>query len=120
MPTKLSDEIVLYIYKVSRTSAMQYISYNQLYAHIKNARGSTSENEFTSALRYLVGKRYVQEEAAHYRLMSEGEEHAQNLISPPTDYNQKAYHEQQRCNEIQVRGFIVAIVGLLLTCLSIN
>lgn len=117
---KLSDEIVLYLYQVSRTTPMQYVPYSQLF---NQSKGSASENDFTAALRYLVGKRYIQEEAAHYRIISEGEEYAQNLLHPPVDYPKESFHEQRRGNEVQEKNYIVAIaaltVTLLLGCLSI-
>jgi hypothetical protein len=112
---KLSDELIIYLYKVSRATPMQYVSYNQLYSQIRQSHGPIPENEFTAALRYLVGKKYVQEDTAHYRIMSEGEEYTQNLLSPPIDYGQKSYHEQLSGNDVQKKNYLVAIITLLTT-----
>ncbi len=119
---KLSDEIVLYLYRILQTAPMQYVAYSELYAHVRKSQGSVLENEFTGALRYLVGKRYIQEEAAYYRLISEGVEYAQNLINPPVDYPQKSFLEQVRGNEVQEKSYRttiksnqLAIIGIALT-----
>ena len=116
---KLNDEIVLYLYRTGRTAPLQYVSYNQLYSNIIQSQGRVSENDFTSSLRYLVGKKYIQEEAAHYRIMSEGDEYAQILLNPPVDYTRESFHEQRRSNEVQWKNFIVAIAALVVACIGI-
>ena len=54
--------------------------HDKLYIHIKESGYSTLKKaDFTHALRYLIDKKFIQEEAAYYRLTSEGEDYVHAL-----------------------------------------
>lgn len=110
------DSIVLYLYDVAHVDPMKYTSYTQLYSQIEKSQNRLTTTEFTAALRYLVGKKYIQEEAAHYRLISDGEEYAYKLLYPPPNYEKASFEEQKRGNQNNV---LLAFIAIMVSCIGI-
>ena len=107
-------DITLYLYEVSKTDPMRHVPHYEIYQCVQPEWIEDSfANDFTASIRYLVGKGYVEEEAAHYRLTSVGLEYAISLLYPTPDYPRKSFEAQNIANIIAVISAAVAILGLI-------
>lgn len=110
------NSIVLYLYEVAHVDPMKYISYTQLYSQIEKSQSRVTTTEFTAALRYLVGKKYIQEEAAHYRLISNRGRVHLDLLYPPPNYGKAAFEEQKRGNQ---NNALLAFIAIMVSCIGV-
>jgi hypothetical protein len=115
MALKYFQEIIAYLYDCSQNNSMRHVPYYEIYANVKQSarQDSSFDNDFITSLKYLVGKEFVEEEAAHYRLTSPGMEYAYSVMYPPVNYPQKSLEAQHTSNTIAVISIIIAVVGLM-------
>ena len=71
--------------------------------------------QLTSALKFLIGKRYVQEEIARYRITSEGEEAAARILNPLPPYDRLGVEAQRQNNRIALIAVVLTAVGIIIT-----
>lgn len=111
-------EITLYLNDVAQTNPMRHVPYNEIYYSVYQwiqppPPEDSYANDFTASILYLVGRKYVEEEAAHYRITSFGLELAASLLYPVEDYPKKSLIAQNTSNAIAAISAFVAIVGLI-------
>ncbi len=115
MSTKLSDKIVLYLYSFP----LDYVSHDDLYLQIQSSwQGILDPIDFKHALKFLKGKKYIEEEIASYRITSDGEEHVLFLLNRPPGIAGKTFKAQLASNDIAWIGIAVAVVALIVAVLT--
>jgi len=75
--------------------------------------GNFNETNLTLALHYLIEKRYIQEDTAHYRITAQGRDYVYRITHPKPPIGEKSLRAQYISNFLAVIGVLVALFGLI-------
>jgi hypothetical protein len=117
MEYTLADYILFYLNSCAVSDPLRPVPLSEINDYLVRNYGANNfrETDLTSALHYVIEKRYIQEDTFHYRITAQGQDYIYRATHPKPPIGEKSLKAANLGNFLAVISIMVVVFGTIYT-----